>query len=503
MRRLNWMAPTLFLFGCLLPACKNLTSSNGQFAGLSGTPVSNNLAVTQIPTSAASPSPKPSPIPSATPSPTPSPSPSPSPIPSPIQCTSSILDQFQLTPYTSVSQSAYQVAIGSVRDKSNNLYVAGTAYYAPNGTLRWYVRKSADDGKTWSTIDDGSSLSNAVPNQILISQNDNIIVVGNIETASGMGVVRTSADGGASWVTLPNYQIVSGLYDITYMSNCNLDSDNNLVCMAQMGPIAAYAVQYKNAAYVQQTVKFDFMAGQWSVVKEQLGMNQYALFPQYSLVLASTPDGRSFRLFTNATSDSTTGVSTGTETLQMSPDSGATWTDLRTDSFNASRIQPVISVFTDQNDVYVALTVQNVDSNNLVTEVDFEIDKLGEGNHLVPVFHQTDLMPQGHGLVANEVFSPIKLIRSGEKLTLVGYGAASIKFEALVSTNQGMNWSQTAIAVNGQSNKLPYQLTLMPDPDLGFLLLGSIPQSAKAQNPITGTVGQMPIWDVESLKCAF
>jgi hypothetical protein len=88
-------------------------------------------------------------------------------------------------------------------------------------TFGWLVRRSANGGATWSTVDTLSSGGwQTVPYGIGADALGNIYVVGKQLVTSGTGkratsstywVVRKSANGGGSWSTVENYQPSAGV----------------------------------------------------------------------------------------------------------------------------------------------------------------------------------------------------------------------------------------------------------------------------------------------------
>ena len=61
------------------------------------------------------------------------------------------------------------------------MYVAGIGWFHDDIISyydRWVVRKSQDNGLTWTTVDDGSTIIGAIPSKVLIGPHDEVIVVG-------------------------------------------------------------------------------------------------------------------------------------------------------------------------------------------------------------------------------------------------------------------------------------------------------------------------------------
>ena len=98
-------------------------------------------------------------------------------------------------------------------DPAQNLYAAGWVKMGTSGT-RWLVRRSTDLGATWQTVDDFPYASGwyNLPQGIAADNSGNIYIAGGVVTLSGpqagnyRWLVRRSADGGATWATVDVYQ---------------------------------------------------------------------------------------------------------------------------------------------------------------------------------------------------------------------------------------------------------------------------------------------------------
>ncbi len=98
-------------------------------------------------------------------------------------------------------------------DPAQNLYAVGGVNLGTSNA-RWLVRKSADLGTTWQTVDDFSYASGWVsaPQGFAADSSGNIYVAGSVVTLSGLQagidhwLVRRSRDGGATWATVDVYQ---------------------------------------------------------------------------------------------------------------------------------------------------------------------------------------------------------------------------------------------------------------------------------------------------------
>ncbi len=104
-------------------------------------------------------------------------------------------------------------AEGGVSDSSGALYIVGNAM---NSTFnsRWTVRKTVDGGTTWTTSDDYSKESdkNAAASGIAVDHGTSIVAVGNATTSASvqMWTIRRSTDNGATWSTVDEFTLADG-----------------------------------------------------------------------------------------------------------------------------------------------------------------------------------------------------------------------------------------------------------------------------------------------------
>lgn len=100
-------------------------------------------------------------------------------------------------------------------DLSGNIFVVGTASDA-NGVHHWVVRKGANAGQTWSSVDDlpsaGALGIGFVPNVGLfaVGQMSTTIKSKNSSTTTSSWLVRRSLDGGSTWSTVDLLQPPAG-----------------------------------------------------------------------------------------------------------------------------------------------------------------------------------------------------------------------------------------------------------------------------------------------------
>jgi hypothetical protein len=120
---------------------------------------------------------------------------------------------------------------GAAVDASGNVYVVGAGTDG-SGITHWVVRKSGDSGATWSTVDDYnySSGKDAAATSVTVDASANVYVSGYGKTAAGVKswIVRKSADGGVTWVQIEGYHFAAS-QDAT--SNAIVvDSSGDLFC---------------------------------------------------------------------------------------------------------------------------------------------------------------------------------------------------------------------------------------------------------------------------------
>jgi len=115
-------------------------------------------------------------------------------------------------------------------DSKDALYVVG-AFNKDATTQTWLVRKSSDGAKTWNNVDEFSSGEVAVGMDILISSNHKIYVIGSLKETGKKRrwIVRQSTDGGTTWSTVDDFQL-STAYD-TYGRGITFDKFGNLVAV--------------------------------------------------------------------------------------------------------------------------------------------------------------------------------------------------------------------------------------------------------------------------------
>ncbi len=134
-------------------------------------------------------------------------------------------------------------ALNFTTDSAGNLYVAGAAN---DGTaIRWIVRKSIDGGSTWFTADNFSYGANTTWGRGIVSTPDGLFVAGfgdtlvvtsskpKLTVESYHWLVRKSVDGGASWATVDDFQYSPGNGTAAY--GITADTAGGLYVVGQSG----------------------------------------------------------------------------------------------------------------------------------------------------------------------------------------------------------------------------------------------------------------------------
>jgi hypothetical protein len=111
----------------------------------------------------------------------------------------------------------------------------GNVYYAANqldstGVYHWIVRKSTDHGATWSTVNDFQYVVgfNSLPQMMYVDQLGNIYNCGQANDASGNlhWIVRKSPDNGATWSTVDDFLMSGGT--LSYATGVSADTSGNI-----------------------------------------------------------------------------------------------------------------------------------------------------------------------------------------------------------------------------------------------------------------------------------
>jgi hypothetical protein len=148
----------------------------------------------------------------------------------------STVDQFSLG-------GAQAGASGIASDAAGNLYAVGFACPAGTTAGNWVVRRSQDGGTTWSTVD--SFAADGGANGVFVHPTAGIFVAGTTRTGGKKGdinrwVIRRSTNGGTTWTNVDAYQL-----DQKYESaahSLGIDAAGNLYAIGSGGSAAGFGI---------------------------------------------------------------------------------------------------------------------------------------------------------------------------------------------------------------------------------------------------------------------
>ncbi len=118
-----------------------------------------------------------------------------------------------LTPPTPPGGFSTQTSVAITESVPGNLILLSVGYYTSTSSNHTLTYRSTDNGITWSVSDNfvGSGTF-SYPAAMTIDPQGNIYVTGYISGAFGaIGFVRKSSDNGATWTTVDNYSFVAGV----------------------------------------------------------------------------------------------------------------------------------------------------------------------------------------------------------------------------------------------------------------------------------------------------
>ena len=124
-------------------------------------------------------------------------------------------------------------ALGIGHDIAGNVFAVGSGG-SSNGN-QWLVRESSDGGASWSTIDDFQMVAGHASTAVAVGADlaGNVYVVGNGMDATNVNhmVIRTNA--GGSWATVDDYQLVAGKLATAGRAGFTVDPSGNLYAAGQ------------------------------------------------------------------------------------------------------------------------------------------------------------------------------------------------------------------------------------------------------------------------------
>jgi hypothetical protein len=131
--------------------------------------------------------------------------------------------------YNLFSPTGAATGFGMCVDLLGNVYNVSNASDSL-GVYHWIVRKSANQGASWTTVDDFQYITGlqSIPQCICVDQLGNIYVGGQANDASGNinWIVRKSTNNGATWSTVDTFLFTGGT--ITYAQGVGVDTLGNI-----------------------------------------------------------------------------------------------------------------------------------------------------------------------------------------------------------------------------------------------------------------------------------
>jgi hypothetical protein len=143
-----------------------------------------------------------------------------------------------------------------LKDGTGNLYVSGWAS-TDRGQDHWLVRKSSDNGMSWGNVDDFVMLAGTLgemhtkPYALGLDGSGGIYAGGGTETGSGgkdVMLIRKSSDDGLSWSTTQKTLIFSGGY--SRVSALGTDREGNIFSVGRA--YEPYRTPYTNYHWIVQ-----------------------------------------------------------------------------------------------------------------------------------------------------------------------------------------------------------------------------------------------------------
>lgn len=190
---------------------------------------------------------------------------------------------------------------------AGNLYTVGFGYDS-GGAKHWVVRKSADDGETWITVDDFQLAAgvSAVAVGFAADANGVLYVVGNAidRAANTFWIVRKSGDKGKTWKTVDKFQI--GPHTTAEACAVTTDSNRNVYVSGSIGTSTGHSWVVRKSSDLGLTwqtadtyMHDDQYTSSWGIAADTLG-NVYAVGYGYSgkgavwIVRKSADDGQTW-----------------------------------------------------------------------------------------------------------------------------------------------------------------------------------------------------------------
>jgi hypothetical protein len=134
--------------------------------------------------------------------------------------------------------------------------VSGKGKTKVQTVAEWVVRRSQNGGATWTTVDTFSLNSQeAIPQGVGIDLRGNIYVVGYASNPYRVWIVRKSADGGNTWATVDSFQ-PSGLSNSAQANGFGCDAYGNLF-------VAGTSADSSGHKWVVRESQYSSVTGTW------------------------------------------------------------------------------------------------------------------------------------------------------------------------------------------------------------------------------------------------
>lgn len=254
----------------------------------------------------------------------------------------SFIDNYNLTSQSSVASSL-------TIDAASNIYTAGYGNESSSIT-HWIVRKSTNAGSTWSTVDNYqlSGTTQSIANALVTDTAGNIYVAGlGLDATYAMHwIIRKSINGGSTWNTISNFNLVAG-------------KASNALALVADGSSNIYAAGYGvDSSNVQH----------WLVRKSTDGGTTWSTVDDYNLSAANqatpyalTIDG-SGNIYTVGYAADASGISHWI--VRKSTNAGVSWNTVSDYNRNVSKNSNAYSITSDSaNNLYTSGTA--IDASNV------------------------------------------------------------------------------------------------------------------------------------------
>lgn len=246
------------------------------------------------------------------------------------------VDEFQL----SSKKSAQALKITSSSD--GTLFVTGVGYDNANHS-HWITRKSTDVGNSWTTVDDfvlttGQSSSG---NSIKVDNAQNIIytVGSSYDSLDGAShwIVRKSSDNGATWVTSDNFSAYSGYP--SFASDIIIDNSSNVYVQGRV-----YDNSWKSIWITRKSSNF---GSSWTTIDNYIFSVGYDSYSS-GIAIASNGD-----LYAVGGGYDASGKSSSL--IRKSTDSGLSWSTIDIYQYSAGKNSACTAVTTNNSgEIFVA-----------------------------------------------------------------------------------------------------------------------------------------------------